>query len=202
MKYKFLDVGCKIGGSFTISNKFGYKKEEGLGVDIDESHISNFNKLGFNGVVGDATNLPFENDSFELVIFSHVIEHLPNESMGRKALEECIRVSSKYVFLALPFFDEDDYLNSLGFKTYYSDWTGHTNIIHLKDVLSKYLKGYKYDLTMKKKITNSLFTEIHPLSSPIDSHEYNETDFNPKEMVNFDRNIWREYTILIKKYEY
>ena len=198
-KYKFLDVGCKLGGSFNISKKYGYNREDGLGIDINESHVNQFKELGFNAMVADATNLPFEDNSFELVIFSHVIEHLPNEEMGKKALEECIRVSSKNVFLALPFFDEDEYLNSIGFKTFYSDWVGHTNMVHLKKILSEYLNGYEYELTMKKKIDDSSFPEILPISAPIDSHEYDYNLHGNKDIVKFDKNIWREYIILIKK---
>ncbi|NBP59388.1 class I SAM-dependent methyltransferase, partial [bacterium] len=104
------------------------KNSDGIGIDINEEHVNKFKKMGYNGIVGNATELPFEDKSFELTIFNHVIEHLPNQELGMKALDECLRVSSKYVFLALPFFDEDEYLNSLGLKTFYSHWVGHTNI--------------------------------------------------------------------------
>lgn len=199
MIYKFLDVGCKLAGSFSIANKFGYNVNEGLGVDINENHIEELKKKGFNAVVANATQLPFEKNSFELVIFSHVIEHLPNEELGRKSLEECLRVSSKYVYLALPFFDEDQYLNSLGLKTYYSDWTGHPNMVHLKTITNVYLKKYKYELNMVKKITDSSFPEILPINAPKDSHDYDVKLHGDKKKIIFNRNIWREYTILIKK---
>lgn len=198
-KYKFLDVGCKIGGSFDIAYKYGYTKNDGLGIDINENHVKNFINSGYSGIVADATDLPFEDNFFELTIFSHVIEHLPNEQLGKLALQECLRVSSKYVFLALPFFDEDDYLNSLKLKTYYSDWSGHKNKVHLEKILNEYLIGYKYDLTMKKKITDSMFSEILPIKAEKNSHNYDEKIHGPKEKITFDRDIWREYTILIHK---
>lgn len=198
-KYKFLDVGCKIGDSFATAYKFGYKKEEGLGIDISKEHVKNFTDLGYNGMVADATNLPFEDNSFELVILNHVIEHLPNETMGKKALDECIRVTSKYVFLGLPFFDEDEYLNSLGFKTFYSDWTGHKNMIHLKKITNEYLKNYNYDLSLNKKIIDSSFSEILPIDAPKDSHHYDKKLHGEKKVVVFNREIWKDITFLIKK---
>ncbi len=198
-KYKFLDVGCKVGSSFDISKRFGFTKEDGLGIDINEESVNNFINKGFNGMVANATDIPFEDGSFELVIFSHVLEHLPNEETGRKALEECLRVSSKYVFLSLPFFDEDEYLNSLNFRTYYSYWAGHKNMVHLKTILDDYLSGYTYDLKMKVKISDSTASEILPITSPIDSQKYDKTIHDEKEFVVFDRDIWREYEILIKK---
>ena len=198
-KYKFLDVGCKIGGSFSVAKKFGYDTKQGIGIDINEQNVKKFTELGYNAIVADATNIPFNDNSFDLVIFSHVIEHLPNEQMGRKALEECLRVSNKYVFLALPFFDENDYLNSLGLKTYYSDWSGHKNMVHLKTIQNEYLVGYNFEITMKTKLSDSLAIEIHPINSPRDSHGYDEKLHGKKEYVKFDKNIWREYTILITK---
>ena len=119
--------------------------------------------------------------------------------MGHKALLECIRVSSKYVFLALPFFDEDDYLNSLGLKTFYSDWEGHKNKIHLKKIKEDYLLGLDYSVNMVKKITDSNFSEILPISAPEDSFDYDKNLHGEKPLIVFDRDIWREYNIVIKK---
>ena len=198
MKYKFLDVGCKIGGSFGVSKKFGYTPSEGLGIDVNESHVENFKKTGHDAVIGDATNLNFEDNSFELTIFNHVIEHLPNNDLGFQALDECLRVSSKYVYLSLPFFDEDEYLNLLNLKTFYSDWAGHTNMVHLKTILN-HIKNYDYELNMVIKLTDSNAKEILPLSTPIDSMEYNELIHGEKPYIVFDRDIWREYNIIIKK---
>lgn len=198
-KYKFLDVGCKIGGSFDICKKFGYKDMDGLGIDINEDNVNKFISRGYNGMVANATNLPFKNESFELVIFSHVLEHLPNPELGKRALDECLRVSSKYVFLALPFFDEDKYLNSLNLKTYYSDWTGHKNMVHLKTILNLYIKDYDYELKMKKKLIDSSYPEILPINAPKDSHDYDFKKHGEKKIIKFNRDIWREFTILIKK---
>lgn len=197
---KFLDVGCKIGGSFTtISKKFGYKLEEGIGIDINEENVKVFNDLGFDGLLSDATNLPFKDGQFELVIFSHVLEHLPTEELGKKAIDECLRVSSKYVFLALPFFDEDEYLSSLGLKTYYSDWTGHKNMVHLKTILENYISQYKYELKMIKEINDSSSEEILPIDAPRNSHRYDINHHGKKELIKFDKKIWREFSIIIYK---
>lgn len=197
--YKFLDVGCKTGKSFKISEQFGYTSSQGLGVDINQDHVNNFIQSGNDGLVASATDLPFSNNQFELVIFNHVLEHLPNEDQGAKALQECLRLASKYVYLALPFFDEDEYLNSLGFKTFYSDWTGHTNKVHFNTITKKYIQNFNFKTNFIKPILDSSAGEILPISAPKDSFDYNEKLHGFKKTVKFKKNIWREFSILINK---
>jgi ubiquinone/menaquinone biosynthesis C-methylase UbiE len=197
--YKFLDVGCKTGKSFNIAKNFGYELKEGIGIDINSEHVNKFKINGFDAMVASATNIPFPDNNFELVIFNHVLEHLPNEEEGKKAFDECLRVCSKYVYLALPFFDEDAYLNSLNFKTYYSDWTGHTNRIHLSTICNNYLKDFKYEVRYIKEIKDSSCDEILPISAPIDSFEYNSSKHGNKKIVKFEKTIWREFSIIISK---
>lgn len=198
-KYKFLDVGCKLGSSMHIAEKYGYLKSEGLAIDIKQEYVDKLNNDGIDAMVADAQSLPFTDNSFELVIFSHVLEHMPNEVIGKKALMECLRVSSKTVFLALPFFDEDEYLNSFGLKTFYSDWSGHKNMVHLKKITEEYLFGYEYKLKMVKPIKDSNSIEILPISAPKNSKDYDLKLHGEKPYVEFKKNIWREYQITISK---
>lgn len=197
--YKFLDVGCKTGNSFKYASKFGYKSDQGIGIDIDKNHIEKMNQNGNVAIFGNATKIPFPDKSFNLVIFSHVIEHMDNEEMGKLALSECLRVCSEFLLIALPFFDEDEYLNSLGFKTYYSDWDWHPNKVHLKTLTTEWLADYKLEVNMLKKITDSSFPEILPIKAKKNSKEYNPKLHGPKENVVFTKDIWREYMITVHK---
>jgi ubiquinone/menaquinone biosynthesis C-methylase UbiE len=199
--YKFLDVGCKLGGSFfCISKRFNYSPENGLGIDIDKKNVAEFIKSGNHAMVASAENIPFVDGCFELVIFNHVLEHMASEEIGFKALSECIRVSSKIVVIGLPFFDEDAYLRSLNLKTFYSDWSGHRNKVHLKKI-EDYLTSLniKYSVKLKKKIENSFSPEILPICAPRNSHEYDHNIHGIKEYIEFDRDIHREYQLIIEK---
>jgi hypothetical protein len=199
MQYKFLDVGCKLGSSFLgISKRYKYLQEQGIGIDINKKHVDDFIKSGNHALVASADDIPFVDNSFELVIFNHVLEHMPNEKVGFQALRECIRVSSNIVIVGLPFFDEDEYLRSLKLKTFYSDWSGHKNMVHLKTIIN-FLGNTPYKVTMKKKIENSFADEILPLSAPKNSHEYNQEIHGLKDYIEFDRDVWREYEIAITK---
>ena len=89
---KVLEVGI---GNKTVLN---YLKNQGIKVltlDIDE-------KLEPD-IVGNVLKIPFQDNSFDVILCAEVLEHLPFEEFD-KALEELERVSKKYVVLSLPHF--------------------------------------------------------------------------------------------------
>lgn len=102
---KILDQGCGIGQyAFTVY-KFGFKKVVGL--DYSEKLIETAKenakklkyKIGF--VKGDIREMPFKDNSFDIVISGGVIEHVP-ESL--KTIEELSRIIKKegYLLIHIP----------------------------------------------------------------------------------------------------
>ena len=70
-----------IGPSRTVAAWFGRQQEiDYVSVDIDSPFVD---------VQADATDLPFESESFDLVVCLHVLEHIPED---RKAISEMYRV--------------------------------------------------------------------------------------------------------------
>jgi len=57
---------------------------------------------GLKFVHGDALNMPFDDNTFDLVFSNAVIEHVGSRDKQVQFLEECIRVSKKYVFITSP----------------------------------------------------------------------------------------------------
>jgi SAM-dependent methyltransferase len=98
-----LDVGCGEGAlTFMLSNKsncitaIDYSKK-----NIEEA-IKRYKNLNLNSIKimeGDAENIEFNDNSFELVISNHVLEHLPNFQIG---LNELYRVTKKEAIIAVP----------------------------------------------------------------------------------------------------
>jgi SAM-dependent methyltransferase len=95
-----LDAGC---GEGFILSEF---KDRGIGeylegIDFSEEALSIGKKLfpGLKLGKGDIYNMPYENNSFDLVISTEVMEHLEKPD---KALDEVIRVSSKYCMFSVP----------------------------------------------------------------------------------------------------
>ncbi len=71
-----LDVGCATGVHAKFLSEVGYTVS---GIDISPVAIERYREAGFDGRVGDLNEeLPFDNDAFDLVFASDVIEHLVN----------------------------------------------------------------------------------------------------------------------------
>jgi MPBQ/MSBQ methyltransferase len=95
-KAKVLDIGCGYGSFVLLSNKNGYPTQ-GIEVEKFEHEIS-LERAKIEGVpssvfsLGSALNLPFEKESFDVVTFWNVLEHVSDYS---KALKEAKRVLKK-----------------------------------------------------------------------------------------------------------
>ena len=98
--HSVLDVGCGDGYLCHI-----LKSKKGIynvtGIDISEKRIEMGKNLykDCTFLAGDAYQIPFDDNSFDLVICSEAIEHLENPLRASKELE---RVARKYVLITVP----------------------------------------------------------------------------------------------------
>lgn len=97
---KVLDVGC--GEGFVLSELRNRNIGSQLvGIDSSEQALDMGKKLfpQLSLKKGDIYNMPYENNSFDLVICTEVMEHLEEPD---KALDEVVRISKKYCLLSVP----------------------------------------------------------------------------------------------------
>lgn len=90
-----LDMGCAEGGTVQWLRTIFGKKYSYYGVDLSEVRINKAKELGVNDAaffVDNAESLHFNNEMFDFVICSQVIEHVPDEA---KMLNEISRVLKK-----------------------------------------------------------------------------------------------------------
>ena len=88
---KVLDVGCATGVAVKALQDSGYLVK---GVDISSEAVSQGTARGVEGLItAPADGLPFEDGTFDVVLSTDVMEHLPVELVP-KALKEMVRVSS------------------------------------------------------------------------------------------------------------
>lgn len=85
-KLKILEIGCGPGALAGALHRW-YPNAEITAIDRDSEFIrfANANQKGVEFVEGDATNLPFDNDTFDVTISNTVAEHIePSKFYGEQ----------------------------------------------------------------------------------------------------------------------
>lgn len=99
---KFLDVGCELG---YFVRKLAGRGLEARGIDLSPTKIGKARRIAEKlGVVCDfsvmdAENLQFEDNSFDWVLCSETLEHVPND---QAAIREIVRVSKENIIITVP----------------------------------------------------------------------------------------------------
>lgn len=93
-----LDVGCSLGYAMEAARSLGLAAS---GVDLAPHALARCRQLGFEAREGTLENLPFDDESFAVVVLKHVFEHT---SAPRAALAELWRVTvdGAALFFAVP----------------------------------------------------------------------------------------------------
>ncbi len=98
-KGKVLDVGC--GGGIFLSRL--NKKFDKYGIDLDESSIKFAkNKFNYNFKIESLENDSFKKNTFDLIIFRGVIEHLYDPKKIILRARELLKNNGKFFFCATP----------------------------------------------------------------------------------------------------
>jgi len=100
-----LDVGAtadKLHPESNFFEQFYPYKELITALSDQEAKFLEIQYPGLKFVQGNALNMPFEDNSFDLVFSSAVLEHIGSFENQCKLFNECLRVSKKYVFLTTP----------------------------------------------------------------------------------------------------
>lgn len=98
---KLLDVGCGD-GEFTLRAAERIGTAEIHGIEIVEEDINKSKTNGIDIRQGDLNQrLPFEDESFDVIIASHIIEHLTNTDIFVKEIHRVLKVGG-YSVIATP----------------------------------------------------------------------------------------------------
>ena len=135
---RILDVGCAKG--FMLYDFFKLNPNLNLhGIDISKYAIDNsISDIKHKLKVANATNLPYEDNSFDLVISINTIHNLDKKECAI-ALKEISRVSKKNSFLTV-----DAYRNNDEKKRMYA-WNLTAKTIMSVDEWTKFFKENNYD---------------------------------------------------------
>lgn len=171
---KILEVGCGIGGFCIFASK---ECEDVTGIDIGKTRINMANKLrksfgrkvGF--VVGDAQFLPFRDGSYDIIVCSETLEHIPDY---RKAFHELVRVTKKlgYVIITVPnYINLTQLYKFLLFPSYFAVKRSQPEDLHLFNifVVNKLFERKDLKVIIKRGVDLIYIPSIRPKIKSIES---------------------------------
>ena len=85
-KFDLLDIGCSVGATLEAASYFPCRA---VGVDVSADAVAYCQERGLNAQQVEGLALPFDSDSFDVVVNWHVLEHVEDV---RKTLREWRRV--------------------------------------------------------------------------------------------------------------
>ena len=111
---RLLDVGCGSGELLKGMHELGWQVE---GVDFDPEAVRNASVKGLKVHLGSLAEQKFADNTFDAVIMSHLIEHVPDP---RALLRECYRLlkPAGHLVIITP------NVNGWGHRLYGVDWRG------------------------------------------------------------------------------
>ncbi|HWR67857.1 MAG TPA: class I SAM-dependent methyltransferase [Desulfomonilia bacterium] len=143
--FRVLDAGCGCGRH--LSEAFRWRGVSVVGIDLnrdDALKAHNTTKImrheGEDGggaslvLVSDVTGLPFRDASFDIVICSEVLEHIPDHT---RAMAEIIRVlkPGKSLVVSVPRYLPERICWALS-EDYHTEKGGHIRIYRTKEIIS------------------------------------------------------------------
>jgi len=103
---KILEVGCNVGTQLKCLQQIGLKNLHGIELQPYAVGLSKELTKDINIIEGSAFDIPFENESFDLVFTSGLLIHISPKDIDN-VLDEIYRCSKKYIW---------------GFEYYSKDW--------------------------------------------------------------------------------
>lgn len=94
---KILEVGCNVGNQLRLLQKMGY--ENLYGIELQPYAVQRAKDLtkGINIIQGEADDIPFKDEYFDLVFTSGVLIHIAPENLTN-IMKEIVRCSKKYIW--------------------------------------------------------------------------------------------------------
>lgn len=169
-----LDAGCGDGEAIREFLKKGYNA---VGIELSGYKIREGCKdLKRKGIIFQASldNIPFKDNSFDLVFSTEVLEHIPEEKI-EKTIKEIIRVARRYIFLTIslrPSMDNNKYHITLKPRDWWENKFIKNGATIMHDKLNKFQKRCEGATTRDIILLSSAKPIINEMEWFIDNPKY------------------------------
>ena len=150
---RLLEIGCGSGAAMKRMADLGWQVE---GVDFDEKAVQHARSNGLDVRLGSVEAQAYPADTFDAVVMSHVLEHVPDP---RALLLECQRIlrpGGRLVSIT-------PNVSSWCHKVYQRDWLGLDSPRHLHIFTAISLRNLAGHLGWSSTVVNSSIANTHGL---------------------------------------
>lgn len=147
-RIRILEVGSNIGNQLLCLQNMGFANLYGLEPQLYAVELSKKNTKSINIIEGNAFDIPFKDNYFDLVFTSGVLIHINPENIN-KALDEIYRCSNSYIW-------GFEYFIPVGYEMI--QYRGKEELLWKTDFSRLFLDRFSDLFVVKKKIikyTNS-----------------------------------------------
>lgn len=156
---KFLEIGCNVGNQLNMIQEFDFNNL--WGIEIQKHALDIARKRGnFNIVEGNAYDIPFKNNFFDIVFTSGLLIHIPPKKI-HDVLEEIYRCTSDYIwgfeyytpqgYETIKYHGKNEIMWKTDFPQYYLNWFDDLKLVHKK--ILKYKDNDNLDIMFLLKKT-------------------------------------------------
>ncbi|HEY3861501.1 MAG TPA: class I SAM-dependent methyltransferase [Verrucomicrobiae bacterium] len=131
---RILDVGCANGGLLLRLKQLGYPNV--CGYDLPARCVENTRALGIEAHVGSVTKHPANAGQFDLIILSHVMEHLHEPRRSIQSLEPLLRAGGQ-IYIEVP--DASEYVSHIAapFQDFNTEHINHFSLQAMANLMGQ-----------------------------------------------------------------
>jgi SAM-dependent methyltransferase len=131
---RILDIGCANGGLLMRLKKLGFQNL--CGFDLPPGCVENTRKLGIDAQFGSVTEHPQDAGKFDLIILSHVMEHLRDIRPAIQSVEKLLKAGG-LIYIEVP--DASEYASHVvaPFQDFNTEHINHFSIQGMENLMGQ-----------------------------------------------------------------
>ncbi len=131
---RILDIGCANGGLLARLKTLGFQNL--CGFDLPPGCVENTKKLGIDAKFGSVTEHPKDAGVFDLIILSHVMEHLREVRAAVQGVEKLLKDGGQ-IYIEVP--DASEYASHVvaPFQDFNTEHINHFSILGMRNLMGQ-----------------------------------------------------------------